>query len=296
MRRVIPLALLAALVGAEAPRPHPEECAALLLSPDPARRAAALSLVDKPGYAREVLDAIGRRGHDTARWLADLAALAATAEGEKLQRIERTRDALIGGEEKNVGVDFYAVSVPHAFAEALLGERRGLLVGEEEGAWGRLWERILDEAASETLGWIAITGRDRCPAEARVQRRLSYVADLKLDDRGVVDPVLGALTVGATLRWTPRLSADGAFLTLDCDLVVSDIVRPMGVREVALGAVKGQVQQPDLHAVSARRTLSIPNGGYAAVGLPGERATTLILLQAVVGAPRCEPPPSRPAR
>jgi len=296
MRRAIPLALLAALVCADLPPPLPEECAAMLLSPDAERRAAGLRLIDDAAYARDVLRAVARRGHDIPRWLADLAAEAATARGDDLLRIERTRDALIGGEGVNIGVDFYAVSVAHAFAEALLGERRGQLVGEEGGAWVRLWDRIVDEATSETLGWIAVTGRERCPAEARVQRRISYVSELRVGEGGIVDPAIGSLTVGATMRWIPVLSADRNFLTLDCDLVVSDIVRPIAVREVAVGASKGQVQQPELHAATARRTLTIPKGGYAVLGLPAEKATTLILLQAVVGAPRCEPPPSRPAR
>jgi len=290
------LAVCLCAVAASAGLPEPEETAALLLSPAAVYRARGRAVLDgDPGreYERAVVAVVGQRAGERGAWIDELDARAEEASGPELLRIQRMLDALRGARDATIGVDLYFVAVPPALARRILGEGEPTVAHAAPGAWEEWWRRIRADKSAEVILRRALPTRDTREAAFRAVRRTSYVKRYdseKTGDAVVLDPVVDAVEAGVAMRWRPHLSDDGAFVTLDCAIEVSELVQPIASRQLEIEGHTVQIQVPEVHRLEMGQSVTLPVGGHCAWRLPEPGAkddarVVLVLLRAVLGDP-----------
>lgn len=276
--------------------PSPEETAALLLSPNAEARARGRAVLDAgPGraYEREVIAIVGERAGARGAWIEELEARAEDAEGPERLMLQRMLEALHDARDATIGVDVYFVAVPPALARRILGEDGATVVHAAPGAWDGWWRRILAEDDAEVLLRRALPTRDAKEASFKRVRETSYVKEYERREEGtavILDPVVARVEAGLSMRWRPHLSGDRAFVTLDCRIVVSELVDPMKTAPVVIDGHTVQVQVPEVRKLEVDQSVTLPVGGHAAWRIPEPGAkddarVVLVLLRAVLGDP-----------
>jgi hypothetical protein len=271
--------------------PVPEEVAAMLLSPREDLQAFALRLlkVRPEAFAVEARAKADKHRADPKAWIAALEKEAGTATGERKRRVERMLDALLGGQDAHVGVNAHVVVVPKQLAERILASE----------AWDQWWAWIRAEARSEEILARALPGRDARLVRARAGKRISYVKDMEIDERGtVVDPVIGTIETGLVLEWRPRLNKDRTAVRLETKATLVDVKRPIEFVEVQRSDKKFRVQKPEVKTYTHAQDVVLRVRGCAAYRFPlvpveKQGQVALVLFRANVGSPLPFLPPPR---
>ncbi|MHC4956733.1 MAG: hypothetical protein ACYTGN_00060 [Planctomycetota bacterium] len=289
--------VLLCAVATAAPGPIPEEVAAMLLSPRADLRAFAEKLlkVRPEAFATEVRATADKHRADPKAWITELEKAAQDASGERKRRVERMLDALLGGQDAHVGVNAHVVAVPKALADRILTTK-----GPE--AWDKWWGWIRADKKSEEFLTRALPGRDARLARVKAGKRISYVKDMQIDERGmVVDPVIATVEAGLELEWRPRLNKDRTAVRLETKAKLVRVKRPIAFVEVQRSNKKFRVQRPELTTYSHEQAVVLRVGGCAAYRFPlepieKEGHVALVLLRANVGGPLpFQPPPKAKA-
>jgi len=288
MIRVAVLGLLALSVQAE-PRAAPEEVAAMLLSPDPSARSGGLSfLKDAPAaYQGAVLKVIAQHAFDRGAWIVELEKRSKNASGELLARTHRMIALLNDSSEENLGVEVYFVQVPKELSAGILGAAECVVHSPDSDAWQKWWALVRGDKRTRELLSRAIAGRDGRPVLAKSVRKTSYVEDVVLGKTsGKLRSVIQQVESGLTMTWTPRLSPDGTTITLETDVKLAVLQRPIAVETVQRGRHKARVQRPEIVRYRQQRTVSLAVRGYAAMRiLESEGGVAILLVRVAVGKP-----------
>ena len=289
MIRVAVLGLLALSVQAE-PRAAPEEVAAMLLSPDPSARSGGLSfLKDAPAaYQGAVLKVIAQHAFNRGAWIVELEKRSKKASGELLARTHRMIALLQDSSDENLGVDVHFVMVPKEMAALILGQAEAVVHPPRSDAWAKWWKLVRGDKRTRELLSRAAAGRDGRPAMAKKIRETSYVHELVPDRRHGSRAVIKKVESGLTIRWTPKLSPDGTTITLETDVKLRVLKKPIAVEDVDV-PIGGRVQRPEVTEYRRKRTVVLPVHGYAALRfepLDGQEGVVAILfVRAAVGKP-----------
>lgn len=283
MRRFLLVLVLAGVAPADG-NPLAEETAALLLSPDAAKRAAAAARLDgqPPAFVAAVVAHVARHGYDAEAWLEELQARAPDAGPAERKRIEALVEHLSPFPRTMVSVRLHCAAVPEAVAKRVAPaplsvypddanlERCAAILRGAEGAFTHLSREL------------PVT--DRWTARAESVRKVSYVRDVGPKGGPVVDHV----RPGAELDVRPALSRGKEHVTLTVRLRLARLERPIRVVEKKLpSGLTGRVQVPRLTETVVARTVTVPVGGHCVLRVPG----VVLLLRAAPAPARIEFPP-----
>jgi len=268
--------------------PSVEQCAAMLLSPDAeVRKAGVAALADV--NERAVLAVLARRAHSRSAWIEELEKELPDSSGPRHVEVRELLRILRHSTEDNVGVDLVMVSLTKDDARKLLGEGLPSVVFRDGRAWDGWWQAIDAWNGAELVVKTSLPGKDAHPVEIERKRKISYVRDFEI--RGnIASPVVDEVEAGLTVKWRPVLSRDGKHVTIDFDVLLRDIVRPIAVQKKDVGKLQVQVQVPEQSESRDRRTLTLPLGGCAAFLFPGKgENATVCFVRATLGAPQGVP-------
>jgi len=275
--------------------PSAERCAAMLLSPNPEVRKAgrdALAEVD----AAAVLKILAERAHARGDWVAALEKELPDSQGLRHKEIRDLLAILQDSTEDNVGVDLVILSVPRPAARALLGKGLPAIAHRDGAAWEGWWATIATVKGAEQLFKASLPGKDAHTVAVEQKRKISYVKDFEV--RGNIgSPVVAELEAGLFLKWRPTVARDGAHVTIDFDMTVRDVVRPIATQEKTVGKLKVRIQVPERTETHDRTSLTLRLGGCGAYLFPrkGDDAL-LVFARARLGAPQGTPDLPLPER
>jgi len=103
--------------------------------------------------------------------------------------------------------------------------------------------------------------------------KVSYVSGYEHDEkRAIISPVVKTVENGVRMEWTPHLSKDGRFVTLECELKLSYLKRPIETAELKLAGQTVRYEKPSLETTTMRQAVTIPAGGHCAWRLPDPTA------------------------
>ena len=241
----------------------PEETAAMLLARDEAVRERGRTLLDRDlgrRYEREVLALVSRWAGDPKGWIRDLEERAKTAGGTELARIRSMLGYLEGSKGVRVETRITFVSIPRA-----LVKRMPTMVFEREQDWETWWRTLRTDKHVQVLFERTIATQDTRPASFAHGSKVTYVSGYDHDEkRGTISPVVKSIDTGIRMEWTPILSKDQRFVTLDCSLRIDHLKRPIAKAEVTIAGRRLAYEKPETERTRLRQSVTIPAGGRAA--------------------------------
>jgi len=254
----------------------------MLLSPELLHREAAERIMAAGvgrDYERKVMAQLTRWAHARGAWIDALERRAKDAAGEDLKRVHRMLDILSGAEDAHIQLDVHFVAVPESLAVRVLGKGLPTVVHASRKTWDDWWKLVRETRGSEVFFKRALTCRDTRPAKIEVLRKTSYVAGYEFDKRtNVLHPVIEQATSGTTMLWTPSVTQDRDFVTLDFHMVVKNLVQPIKQAERVVGGNKVQIQVPETLSVSMRTVVTLPLAGYGAWRFPADAGESELLV------------------
>jgi len=272
----------------------PEEVAAMLLSRDIRLRQQALELA-RHGTPEDVLKVLSRRGYDRGVWIVSLEKRLKKTAGKEHQRVRRMLSHLSAAQDAHVGIDFYVFEVPTVVAVRILGRGAPTIIHDPKRvAWEQWWQWLRKDKRVVRRFGRAIAGRDGRPGMVEIVRQVSYVQEFDFDAKAeMLDPVIGVVNAGATLRWTPRLSDDHERVSLDMHVRIMDLAKPIVQVNVMRGGRKVTIQKPEITKVHQHKTIGLNVGGHCAWRIPNAKLekqdrVLLVLLRANLGPPKAE--------
>ncbi len=260
-------------------------------------------------------------GHDDVQLLAGRW-LAVVGRPELLQAAERLMATNAERREQAITVEVRITKVgkklfdqalrPHLVAvEAAKGEaprRPGpdlKIAGTEAGVFGAVedgkpsrWQGLLGSKAADGVVDLMIKeGSEHISipklvvsplqlATASSINQTAYVRDFEVEQQGdkvIASPVVDVISDGIEGRVLVLFEPDGR-IGLDCELSVSELLRPIPTAEVDLGiagAPKGVVQLPRVRGVRLRQVAHLADGEVAVVAAPRAEGGFLVAMIAV---------------
>ena len=246
--------------------PTAERCAAMLLSPAAEVRKAAedaLSEASSAAYRDAVLGVLTKRAHSRAGWVAALESELPDSTGPRHKQVRELLRVLKHSTEDNIGVDVVMISMPKAAAIRVLGDGLPGVVYRDGAQW-TAWRKSLGTSTGvEELFRTSMPGKDGLDVHVEKKRQVAYVKEFEFDGK-IGHPVIDQLEEGLFLKWRPVLSRDGAHVTLDFDIRLVDLVRPIAVKEKTIQNMKVRIQVPEQTETRERLSITLPLTGCAA--------------------------------
>ncbi|MCA8965495.1 MAG: hypothetical protein KDC48_11440, partial [Planctomycetes bacterium] len=145
---------------------------------------------------------------------------------------------------------------------------------------------VLIKEGSEAVSMPRLAVSPLRLATASSLNQTAYVRDFEVEqlgDKAVASPVVDVITDGIDGRVMVLYEPDGR-IGLDCEVSVSEVLRPIPTAEVDLGvagAPKGVVQLPRVRGVRLRQVAHLVNGEVAVVAAPRAEGGFLVAMIAV---------------
>jgi len=282
--------LLIALLLVSTPLPTAERCAAMLLSPGAELRKAGKDAILAAGnakYEKAVLLVLADRAYSRTQWIADLEKELEGSQGPRHKTIRELLTILRFNSQDNVGVDVVVLSVPADVSKRLFGAARPTVVYPDDRVWARWWLSLDSTKGVQQLMRTSLPGKDALLVTAEKTKQISYMRAFEVKG-DVGHTVVDQLEVGVFASWRPTISLDGQHITIDLDLRLADVERPIAVKETVVGKFKTRVQVPVFRERRTRTTVTLPIGGCAVLPFRGD-PTVLIFVRANLGAPKGVP-------
>jgi type II secretory pathway component GspD/PulD (secretin) len=201
---------------------------------------------------------------------------------EALSAMRRSADRVVTIEARIVKTEKPALPAGKGVQKGFLVE----ILGEEEVE--KLLEAWAAGEAGEVMNAPRLTCYDQQAADVQIGRQITYVSRFeteRAEDGGIVsNPVVEAVFAGVRMSLTPVLSLDGRFVTIDVEVSITTVEDPIATREQPVpggGGVTVEVQVPEVREVTARTSVTMPDGGSFLLNIgrmPGEGGREMLLL------------------